>query len=279
MKRQVVETIIGAPTMDGAGVHLIRVLGPNEVQRFDPFLMLDAFDSHNPDEYVKGFPFHPHRGIETVTYLMKGHIDHEDSLGNKGTIRDGQSQWMTAGSGIIHQEMPKPSEHLLGLQLWINLPQNEKMIEPSYFDITAEMIKKVDEPFGSVRVISGEYKGNKSIEPPHVQATLMDVEIKPDQSFLLPTDKEANLFVYVVNGSGHFGGDENRLTRNKLAVRFDMKDEFYVRAGKGGIRFVLFAARPLKEPISWGGPIVMNSNEELENAFKELRLGTFIKHK
>ena len=141
MKRNVVQTVTGSRAIDGAGVHLVRVLGNKTVYRFDPFLMMDAFDSHDPDDYIKGFPMHPHRGIETFTYLMKGRIDHEDSLGNKGTIHNGEIQWMTGGSGIMHQEMPKPTEHLLGLQLWINLPAGEKMTEPKYFDITADRVK------------------------------------------------------------------------------------------------------------------------------------------
>lgn len=277
MKRQIIETVIGSRAIDGAGVHLVRVLGPREVKRFDPFLMLDAFDSRNPEDYIKGFPLHPHRGIETVTYLIKGRIDHQDSLGNKGVIRDGESQWMTAGRGILHQEMPQASEHLLGLQLWINLPKNEKMTKPTYFDITADMIKKVEEPFGTVRIISGEYKGHQGTKPKHVDALLLDLEIKPNESFSLNTDKEANLFVYIIEGSGYFGEDDAKLIPSKVAVRFSQDDEFYVKAGENGIRFMLFAGRPLKEPIAWGGPIVMNTEEELENAFSELERGTFIK--
>lgn len=276
MKRQVIEIVKGSPAIDGAGVHLVRVLGPQTIRNFDPFLMLDAFDSRDPKDYIKGFPFHPHRGIETVTYLIKGRVDHADSLGNKGTIHDGESQWMTAGSGIIHQEMPQPSEHFLGLQLWINLPKNEKMTAPTYFDITNKLIKEVDEPFGHVRVVSGEYKGQKGAKGKHVDATILDITVNPHESFTLPTDKESNLFVYIVTGEGYFG-DNEKLIFNKVAVLFGKGDEFYVKAGESGIRFVLFSARPLKEPVAWGGPIVMNTEEELQKAFDELDEGTFIK--
>lgn len=278
MRREVIETITGSPAVDGAGVHLVRVLGPNEVKRFDPFLMLDAFDSKNPADYIKGFPFHPHRGIETVTYLIKGNIEHQDSLGNKGTIRNGESQWMTAGSGIMHQEMPQPSEHMLGLQLWINLPKDKKMTTPKYFDITADMIKEVNEPNATVRVISGEYKGHHGAKGEHVDATMLDIEVKPNESFSMQTDKELNLFVYIVEGKGSFGQEDAKSIPAKMAVLFSKKEEFYVKAGEDGIRFVLFAARPLNEPIAWGGPIVMNSRDELEEAFAELRSNRFIKH-
>ncbi len=278
MRRQIVETVKGNPAIDGAGVHLVRVLGPQTIRDFDPFLMLDAFDSKNPQDYIKGFPFHPHRGIETVTYLIKGKVEHADSLGNKGVINNGESQWMTAGSGIIHQEMPKPSDHFLGLQLWINIPQKDKMTHPSYFDITNDMIKEVKEPFGQIRVISGEYKDHKGPKGKYVDATLLDVTVNANESFTLVTDKKANLFVYVVEGTGHFGTDDARIIGNKIAVRFSMDEEFYVKAGEEGIRFVLFAARPLGEPVAWGGPIVMNTQEELQHAFDELEDGTFIKH-
>lgn len=279
MKRQVIETITGSRAIDGAGVHLVRVLGPDEVRRFDPFLMLDAFDSRNPVEYIKGFPFHPHRGIETVTYLIKGHIEHQDSLGNKGTISDGESQWMTAGSGILHQEMPRASEHLLGLQLWINLPQKAKMAKPRYFDITADMIYKVEESFGTVRVISGEYCGHQGAKGEYVDARILDIDIKPNHSFSLETDKENTLFVYIVEGEGSFGGDNEKLIGSKMAALFTKDEEFFVKAGENGIRFVLFEGRPLGESIAWGGPIVMNTRDELEEAFNELERGTFIKHK
>lgn len=279
MKREVIETVTGSPAVDGAGVHLVRVLGPDTISRFDPFLMLDAFDSYNPRDYIKGFPLHPHRGIETLTYLIRGRIDHEDSLGNKGTILDGESQWMTGGSGILHQEMPQPVEHLLGLQLWINLPAAEKMTNPKYFDISADMIKEIAEENANVRVIAGKYKGHQGARGHHIQTTVLDIEVKPAAAFSLETDPEETLFVYIVDGEGRFGGDNARMIPRKVAALFGKSDEFYVRAGESGVRFVLFAARPLGEPVAWGGPIVMNSRKELAEAFDELSEGTFIKNR
>ncbi len=277
MTRKVIETVTGSPAIDGAGVHLVRVLGLETAYRFDPFLMLDAFDSHNPKDYIKGFPMHPHRGIETLTYLIKGRIDHEDSLGNKGTIRNGDSQWMTSGSGILHQEMPQPVEHMLGLQLWINLPKEEKMTHPKYFDITSDIVKEIKEDNATIKVIAGKYKGQQGAKGHHLDVRLLDIEVEKNKSFFLKTDPETNLFVYIIEGDGHFGKDNAPVISSKVAALFTMGDEFYVRAGKNGIRFILFEARPLKEPIAWGGPIVMNTREELANAFKELQEGTFIK--
>lgn len=279
MKRNVVEAVTGSRAIDGAGVHLVRVLGNKTVYRFDPFLMLDAFDSHNPDDYIKGFPMHPHRGIETFTYLMKGRIDHEDSLGNKGTIHNGEIQWMTGGSGIMHQEMPKPTEHLLGLQLWINLPAQEKMTEPKYFDITADMVKVAEEETATIRVLAGKYKDIQGARGHHLQVSVFDITVKPGQRFRMPSDPEENLFVYIVDGSGSFGEDTEKRYPKKVAALFDSGDEFFVEASDEGIHFILFSGKPLKEPIVWGGPIVMNTREELLLAFEELSEGTFIKHK
>jgi redox-sensitive bicupin YhaK (pirin superfamily) len=279
MKREITATVTGTPAIDGAGVHLMRVLGHETVSRFDPFLMLDAFDSRNPADYVKGFPLHPHRGIETFTYLMKGRIDHQDSLGNRGTIRGGEAQWMTGGSGIMHQEMPQPSEHLLGLQLWINLPAKEKMTDPKYFDITADMIKEFKEGGTKVRVVAGKYKDHQGAKGHHLPATVLDITIDGDMDFSMDSDPDKTLFVYIVEGRGTFGDKQHAVSR-KTAILFDNKgDEFYVKAGKEGIRFILATAPPLGEPVAWGGPVVMNTREELMKAFDELEEGTFIKHK
>lgn len=187
MVRKVFKTVSGSNQVDGAGVHLVRVLGPAQTKEFDPFLMLDAFDSRNPADYIKGFPWHPHRGIETVTYLMAGDIEHGDSLGNRGHIRDGGCQWMTAGSGIIHQEMPQASPHMLGLQLWINLPRKDKWAPPQYRDITAEKIPKCQEKAGEVGVISGAYGSVKgATQGDYVKALVLDVALKPDMPWSLP---------------------------------------------------------------------------------------------
>ncbi len=275
--RKLIKTVTGSRQVDGAGVHLVRVIGYSDTKDFDPFLMLDAFDSTNPDDYVKGFPWHPHRGIETVTYLISGRIEHEDSLGNKGVIKSGGCQWMTAGSGIMHQEMPKSSPRMLGFQLWINLPQQEKMTRPKYCDIQAEMVGIVEEEQATVKVISGEYKNGKGVQGEHVDALVIDVQVKPGASFSMPTNVAHNLFVYIFEGRGHFGGDDEKEIPYRTAVLFDKAEEFYVRAGAKAIRFALFAGQPLKESVAWGGPIVMNTRSELMQAFRELEEGTFIK--
>jgi redox-sensitive bicupin YhaK (pirin superfamily) len=279
MKREAIETVTGSRTIDGAGVHLVRVLGPDTMYRFDPFIMLDAFDSTNPEDYIKGFPMHPHRGIETFTYLMEGRIDHQDSLGNKGTIQGGDAQWMTSGSGIMHQEMPQATEHLLGLQFWINLPAKDKMTDPKYFDITSKMIKEFSEHGAKVRVIAGKYKNHQGAKGHHLQATVLDITVNADKDFLMDANPDNTLFVYIVKGSGSFGNKQHTVSQ-KTAVLFDNKgSEFYVKAGKEGIRFILAMAPPIGEPIAWGGPVVMNTRDELNQAFYELSVGKFIKHK
>jgi len=275
--RKIRRTVVGSNQVDGAGVHLVRVLGPGTTKEFDPFLMLDAFDSRNPADYIKGFPWHPHRGIETVTYLISGNIEHGDSLGNKGNILDGGCQWMTAGSGIIHQEMPQASPRMLGLQLWINLPRKDKWVRPQYRDITAERIPKVMEEAGTVGVISGAYgKARGATQGDYVKTLLLDVTLKPDAVWRLAVDAQSTLFIYIVDGAALFDDPATRVESHR-AVLFGDGDEFAVRAGPAGMRFVLFAGRPLREPIAWGGPIVMNTQEELDQAFAELDAGTFIR--
>jgi redox-sensitive bicupin YhaK (pirin superfamily) len=240
--------------------------------------MLDAFDSRNPADYIKGFPWHPHRGIETVTYLIAGDIEHGDSLGNKGHILDGGCQWMTAGSGIIHQEMPQSTGRMLGLQLWLNLPRKDKWTRPKYRDITSPLIPKVEEESGTVGIISGTYgKVQGATQGDYVQALLLDVALKPDAEWCLPVDNLSTLFIYIVDGGGLFEAVSTTHVESHRAVLFDEGDEFAVRAGSDGMRFVLFAGRPLREPIAWGGPIVMNTQEELQQAFADMNNGTFIR--
>ena len=274
-RRKIVKTVTGKHAVDGAGVHLVRVLGHDDVHDFDPFLMLDSFDSKNPEDYTAGFPMHPHRGIETITYLIRGKIEHQDSLGNKGDILSGQSQWMTAGSGIMHQEMPKASDHMLGLQIWLNLPQSEKMATPAYFDITQKQIPAVDVEQGTVRVISGEYRGAKGVHPRHIQATLYDVSVDENREIILPVKEEETVFVFLIEGDALI--DETAIAV-KTAVLFGPGDEIAVKAPAGSAsRFVFFSGKPLHEPIAWGGPIVMNTQEELRQAFSELQNGRFIR--
>lgn len=274
--RKVKRLVTGQRAIDGAGVHLMRVLGPDTITDYDPFLMLDSFDSHNPADYIKGFPFHPHRGIETISYLVQGEMAHQDSLGNKGTIHGGESQWMTAGSGIMHQEMPQASKHMLGVQLWLNLPQSEKMTDPTYFDITGEMIGVKETADATVHVLAGDYDGTKGVEPPHIKATIYDVELKEGKTITLPTKAEDNVFVFLIEGNAVI---EGQTVAEKTAVLFGEGSEIKVSTETGKVlRFMMCAAKPLGEPVAWGGPIVMNTREELDHAFKELDKGTFIKH-
>ncbi|MCX5832413.1 MAG: pirin family protein [Deltaproteobacteria bacterium] len=275
--REVRRIVTGSHQEDGAGVKLVRVIGRADVEEFDPFLMLDAFDSRNPADYIKGFPWHPHRGIETVTYLITGDIEHGDSLGNKGHILNGGCQWMTAGSGIIHQEMPQPAERMLGLQLWLNLPRKNKWTQPQYRDITADRIPKVQEESGTVGVISGAYGNVQGVtQGDYVQALMLDVALNPGSGWRLPVDGATTLFIYIVEGGGFFDALATQVESHR-AVLFGEGDEFVVQAGPKSIRFLLFAGRPLREPIAWGGPIVMNTREELEQAFTDMDNGTFIR--
>jgi redox-sensitive bicupin YhaK (pirin superfamily) len=275
--RQIKRVVRGRSTMDGAGVKLIRVLGGEDTREIDPFLMMDAFDSTNPDDYVRGFPMHPHRGIETVTYLIKGRIDHEDSLGNSGTIAEGESQWMTSGSGILHQEMPQPSDRIFGLQMWLNLPQKDKMTQPAYFDISRDMIKVHEVEQGTVRVIAGSYADTQGVSPKFVKATMLDIALRPDQAFQLPVHKEANLFIYLLEGGGAFDTESSKPLERRTAAIFGSGDTLQVKSGAEGAHFMVFYGKPLREPIAWAGPIVMNTEEELQQAFDELHTGTFIR--
>lgn len=276
-ERRLVKTVRGSDAVDGAGVKLVRVLGHGTVADFDPFLMLDAFDSRDPRDYVKGFPWHPHRGIETVTYLIEGRIEHGDSLGNSGVIGNGDCQWMTAGNGIIHQEMPKEAERMLGLQLWLNLPAKDKMTEPKYRDITAAMVPKVELEGAVVRIISGTFKGTVgAIQGDYVRTLMLDAAILPHGSLRVDVPSGDTLFFYVVSGAGTMEGGEIKAKSANLTSEGEFMN---LTAGSDGMRTVIFSGAPLKEPVAWGGPIVMNTREELDRAFSELRDGSFIKHR
>lgn len=289
-KRIATQIVRGKKAIDGAGVHLERVLGIRTIQDFDPFLMLDGFDSENPEDYIKGFPWHPHRGIETITYLVKGNIEHGDSLGNTGTIGDLECQWMTAGSGIIHQEMPQASKKMLGCQIWVNLPQKHKMTNPSYGDITQNKIKVIKEENATIRILAGNYKGKRgAFKGKYVKVQYLDVELAPNSTWgYSETPNNETLFIYLLDGTlsvdKHFSYFEDKA----CAILFSSSDEdednssnnsVVVRSGVEGARFVLLAAKPLREPVAWGGPIVMNTQDELQIAFRELEKETFIKHK
>ena len=280
--RRVEKVVRSKPAIEGAGVHLRRAFGFYEVPLFDPFLMLDDFGSKDPRDYILGFPWHPHRGIETVTYVLEGEVDHEDSLGNKGRIGPGDVQWMTAGNGIIHQEMPQSYLGTLrGLQLWVNLPASHKMMDPRYRDVRRADIPVVSPAPGvKVRIVCGAV--GETHGPVHdlvVEPEYLDVQLEPGAAFVHPARSGYRVLAYVLEGEGTFApGASAPLRRGELALYGD-GDEVRVESGRAaGVRFLFLAGRPLKEPVAWYGPIVMNSEAELDLAFREYRAGTFIKH-
>jgi redox-sensitive bicupin YhaK (pirin superfamily) len=298
--RKISRVLKSKPTMEGAGVHLKRVFGYSELPMFDPFLMLDDFRSDNPDHYLKGFPWHPHRGIETITYVLRGDVEHGDSLGNKGVIGSGDVQWMTAGSGIIHQEMPKGDEigKMYGFQLWANLPSEDKMINPKYRDIVSSQIPEVKLSKGiSVKIISGEVSGIRGpVDDIVIDPEYLDVSVPVNAEFTHPTKPGHRVLAYVIEGMGYFCKEKkpftyeiagrnyfdikrNPFVQNGEIVLFEDGEEIMVFTEDQNVRFLLISGKPLEEPVAWYGPIVMNTREELETAFREYEEGSFIKFK
>lgn len=276
--RNIKRLVNGIPAIDGAGVQLVRLVGNNDVKDFDPFLLFDAFDSTDPATYIKGFPWHPHRGMETVTYLIEGEIEHGDSLGNVDVIRAGDCQWMTAGSGIIHQEMPRPANRLLGGQLWLNLPAKNKMTAPQYKPIVKSDIPVIEEKNATVRILTGSYNGHKgATDGDFVKAMYLDITVHPDSEWEIDTPPSHTLFIYIVEGKATFGHDYPRTIAAKNVVLFDTGEALKLHTSEKPVRLLLMSGKPLREPIAWGGPIVMNTREELMNAFQELDENTFIK--
>jgi redox-sensitive bicupin YhaK (pirin superfamily) len=275
MKRIVKQILQSKPTLEGAGVRLERVFGYHEVPLFDPFLLLDHFGSENPEDYIKGFPWHPHRGIETVTYMLNGEVEHGDSIGNSGAIRSGDIQWMTAGSGIIHQEMPKESEGLMeGFQLWVNLPEEKKMIIPRYRGITNDQIPSLEKEGARIKIIAGRIDDVEGpIQDLAVTVEYFDVKLEAGKTFEYTTKKDHKVFTYVIEGSGY---SDDAFVESHQCALFSEGDNIKIRT-KDGLRFLFVTGKPLNEPVAWGGPIVMNTKEELAEAFKELERGTFIK--
>ena len=267
--------------MEGAGVHLKRVFGYHEAEFMDPFLLLDHFGSDNPDDYLKGFPWHPHRGIETITYMIEGEVQHEDSLGNSGTIESGDVQWMTAGSGIIHQEMPEGSKgRMMGFQLWANLPSSNKMMHPRYQEVKDSQIPEVEKENGvRVRIICGKLDGTCGpVSEIVTDPEYMDVIVPVGKEFTHSVKKGHTVFVYVFEGAGFFEEKEEQLIQSNHLVLFEDGNQIKVKATDKQLRFLLVSGMPIGEPIAWYGPIVMNNREELDLAFREYREGTFIKH-
>lgn len=279
--RQIKSVLKARPTMEGAGVHLKRAFGFNEAPGLDPFLLLDDFHSDNPDDYVKGFPWHPHRGIETITYVLHGDIEHGDSMGNRGVIGSGDVQWMTAGSGVIHQEMPRGSEDGLmwGFQLWANLPASRKMMAPRYRGIAAGDIPEVALADGvRVKIICGEVNGvSGPVRDIVIEPQYLDISLPAGAAYRHPVAAGHTAFAYVVGGSGFFGNDAATRVQPETVVLFEDGPFVAAAASTAGMRFLLVSGKPLKEPVAWQGPIVMNTREELETAFRQFRQGTFIK--
>ena len=297
--RPVKRVIQSKPTIEGAGVRLRRGFGFGETEEFDPFLLFDDFRNDNPDDYRAGFPWHPHRGIETITYVLAGAVEHGDSLGNRGTLGAGDVQWMTAGRGILHQEMPTGDRagRMHGFQLWANLPSGLKMTAPRYQDVSSRDIPEVVDDDGTiVRVVCGTFWGKTGpVDGVAADPRYLDVRIPPGVRATLPVETSRHAFAYVFEGEGRFrdasspqavatealtpGGAEvplGRLAGDRSLVLFDRGDEVTVTAGEGGLRFLLVSGTPLEEPVAWYGPIVMNTPQQIEQAIGELRQGTFI---
>jgi len=273
--RKIEKKYSGQTVLEGAGVRLTRIFAHADVVDLDPFLLFDFFKSDNPEDYIKGFPWHPHRGIETITYLVEGLLEHGDSLGNKGVIEPLGCQWMTAGKGILHQEMPQPTEHLLGAQLWLNLPKAHKMTEPAYRDITVNDLKIVENEDVHVKIMAGEYGGQKGpVSGTYVDPVYLDITVKSNGIFSYRLPNEDTVFLLLLEGS--FRIDEEEVNADEVRGALLDKGERIEISSKNGARFLLIAGKPIGEPIAWGGPIVMNTQEELRHAFAQIRNGTFI---
>jgi hypothetical protein len=297
--RKIVKVLKSKPTIEGAGVHLKRAFGYSQVPTFDPFLLLDDFRSDNPEHYLKGFPWHPHRGIETITYVLRGDVEHGDSMGNKGVISSGDVQWMTAGSGIIHQEMPKGDPHgsMYGFQLWANLPKSHKMMDPRYRDVKSNQIPEVTLENGtSIRVICGTV-GNKQgpVRDIVIDPEYLDVTVSAESEFTHLTKRGHTALAYVIDGKGYFCKEKKPFSYEMEGANyFDMQrdpfisngdlvlfgdgDQVMVSTEADTVRFLLISGKPIKEPIAWYGPIVMNTKDELRIAFEEYNNGTFVRH-
>lgn len=269
------------PTIEGAGVRLKRAFGYHDVPLLDPFLLLDDFHSDNPDDYKAGFPWHPHRGIETITYMLHGDVMHEDSLGNRGVIRSGEVQWMTAGNGIIHQEMPHQNDGVLwGFQLWANLPAAYKMMNPRYRDVKKEQIPEVHLNNGvKARIICGEVNGIKGpVQDIVTDPEYLDVTIAPQSEFAHHVKKGYTVFAYVIKGKGYFDQTRDQLISAENLVTYKDGEKVRITSELEAVRFLLISGKPIGEPVAWYGPIVMNTKEELELAFEEYQNGTFLKY-
>ena len=273
MERKIKNMATGFRTRDGAGVDLVRVLGHDTVEEFDPILMLDSFDSTDPDQYTAGFPMHPHRGIETITYVYRGQITHRDSLGNEDTIAQGEVQWMTAGSGILHEEKLPASERLLGVQLWLNMPAKNKMSAPAYNRIKNSQIQEIMLDNGNLRLLAGEYEDTKGYASKYLPLDFYDLHLDTNASDVINTDRERSVMIFTLSGNAYIGGE---LVREKTAVKLTPGDYVEIMATDKNAQVLFVSSTFLNEPVAWGGPIVMNTKEELSKAFEELKNGTFL---
>ena len=276
-----VERVLRAyPTVEGAGVRLHRAFGSYEVPQFDPFLMLDDFRAPKPEDYSAGFPTHPHRGIETVTYMLRGRVEHKDSMGNSGSVNAGDVQWMTAGSGIVHSEMPEPVDGQMGgFQLWVNLPRSHKMMDPRYQEITQDQIPTVSPRKGvAIRLICGSIQGvNGPVKDIVADPEFFDVTLDPNAIFSHKVKEGYTAFAYVIGGEGTFDPNQGYQMNNRDLVLFGNGSLAFARSSGRGFRFLFFSGKPIHEPVAWRGPVVMNTTDELRLAFSEYENGTFIK--
>lgn len=275
MERRIKQQVRGFKTQDGAGVNLVRVLGHGTVTEYDPFLMLDSFDSRNPDDYTAGFPMHPHRGIETISYVYRGRMTHRDSLGNEDTIGDGEVQWMTAGSGILHEEKLPASERLLGVQLWLNLPAKDKMVPPAYRSIKNSEIEEVELQNGRLRLLAGEFEGKRGYMSKYLPLDYFDIHLNPYASVSINTKPESSVMVFTLMGDAYIGGEP---VKEKTAVKLTNGDHVEIKSTDKNAQVLFVSSEFLGEPVAWGGPIVMNTREELDKAFEDLKKGTFLRN-
>ncbi|ADL03195.1 pirin family protein [Lacrimispora saccharolytica] len=273
MERKVKRQVRGFGTQDGAGVKLVRVLGYETMEEYDPILMLDSFDSTNPDDYTDGFPMHPHRGIETISYVYRGQMIHRDSLGNEDSISDGEVQWMTAGSGILHEEKLPASERMLGVQLWLNLPAKDKMTAPSYHSIKNAEIEEIDLGNGMLRLLAGQYKDKKGYRSKYLPLDYYDIHLDSNSSVLLDTDPDRLVMIFTLTGEVSIDGE---LVKEKTAAKLTSGDRVEIKCNEKNAQVLFISSTPLGEPIAWGGPIVMNTKAELQKAFADLDKGTFL---
>lgn len=274
MDRKIIKTVTGYRTHDGAGVSLVRVLSNQTVESYDPILLLDSFDSVNPDDYIAGFPLHPHRGIETISYVYQGKMIHKDSLGNEDAISSGEVQWMTAGSGILHEEMLPASKRMLGVQLWLNLPADDKMVPPEYHSIKHDEIEEIELDHGKLRLLAGTYGTHSGYQGKYLPLDYYDVHLDPGGEVTIPTAEENSVLVFTLVGNAYVAG---QLIPEKTAVKLSAGDQVVLKAENTKVQILFISSRKLDEPIAWGGPIVMNTKEELEQAFTDLRHGNFLK--